>query len=101
MAHSLSPECTPLKQEYDTCFNAWFEGYLQPVVAATPELRAEQTAAKTEEYNQKCGKIWESYRDCVQQRAVKAKGLEDLLGEARKENPLTKPPPPPPADAET
>jgi hypothetical protein len=29
---SLSPECTPLKQRYDSCFNAWFEGYLQPAL---------------------------------------------------------------------
>ncbi|WVQ69075.1 uncharacterized protein L199_007287 [Kwoniella botswanensis] len=31
---SLSPECTPLKHRYDSCFNAWFEGYLQPALAA-------------------------------------------------------------------
>nr|ODN87936.1 hypothetical protein L203_03140 [Cryptococcus depauperatus CBS 7841] len=29
---SLSPECTPLKHRYDTCFNLWFEGYLQPAL---------------------------------------------------------------------
>lgn len=33
-SRSLSPDCTPLKQRYDTCFNAWFEGYLQPNLAA-------------------------------------------------------------------
>ncbi|WRT64953.1 uncharacterized protein IL334_001894 [Kwoniella shivajii] len=32
---SLSPECTPLKHRYDSCFNAWFEGYLQPALAAS------------------------------------------------------------------
>ncbi|WWC59426.1 uncharacterized protein I303_101982 [Kwoniella dejecticola CBS 10117] len=31
---SLSPECTPLKHKYDSCFNAWFEGYLQPALAS-------------------------------------------------------------------
>ncbi|WVR04488.1 hypothetical protein IAU60_001492 [Kwoniella sp. DSM 27419] len=31
---SLSPECTPLKHRYDSCFNAWFEGYLQPALSA-------------------------------------------------------------------
>jgi hypothetical protein len=29
---SLSPQCTSLKQRYDSCFNAWFEGYLQPAL---------------------------------------------------------------------
>ncbi|ORX37198.1 hypothetical protein BD324DRAFT_625140 [Kockovaella imperatae] len=29
---SLSARCTPLKREYDSCFNAWFEGYLQPAL---------------------------------------------------------------------
>ncbi|WWC87070.1 uncharacterized protein L201_001956 [Kwoniella dendrophila CBS 6074] len=32
---SLSPECTPLKHRYDSCFNAWFEGYLQPALDAS------------------------------------------------------------------
>lgn len=34
---SLSPECTPLKHRYDSCFNAWFEGFLQPVVMQAPQ----------------------------------------------------------------
>jgi len=29
---SLDPECTPLKHRYDSCFNLWFEGYLQPAL---------------------------------------------------------------------
>jgi len=33
---SLSPKCTPLKQRYDSCFNAWFEGYLQPALDSAP-----------------------------------------------------------------
>ncbi|KAI9634738.1 uncharacterized protein MKK02DRAFT_37617 [Dioszegia hungarica] len=33
---SLSPECTPLKHRYDSCFNSWFEGYLQPALDADP-----------------------------------------------------------------
>ena len=35
MASSLSDECTPMKREYDSCFNAWFEGYLEPAVIAS------------------------------------------------------------------
>lgn len=92
MAHSLEERCTPLKLEYDSCFNSWFEGYLEPAVSvsASPENRAEYSKAKAEEYERKCGKIWASYRDCVQ-KAVKDKGLDDLLDEARKENPLKEP----------
>jgi len=96
MAHSLSESCTPLKHEYDSCFNAWFEGYLEPAVAvsATPKERADYSKRKAEEFQRKCGKIWESYRKCVQ-KAVKERGLETLLQQARDENPLTEPPPPP------
>ncbi|KAK8858793.1 hypothetical protein IAR55_003023 [Kwoniella newhampshirensis] len=32
---SLSPECTPMKHRYDSCFNLWFEGYLQPALDAS------------------------------------------------------------------
>ncbi|KAJ9111445.1 hypothetical protein QFC19_001214 [Naganishia cerealis] len=47
---SLSPECTSLKHRYDQCFNAWFEGYLKPIVIphvedATPESDIEQEEA--------------------------------------------------------
>jgi TRIAP1/MDM35 family protein len=114
MAHSLSTECTPLKLSYDSCFNAWFAGYLEPALSAqqqrekdrNPEAYAKQ---KAEEYQEKCGKIWESYRDCVQvrdyiltrrvahhtslQRAIKEKGLTELLDQAREENPLKDPTP--------
>lgn len=70
MAHSLEERCTPLKLEYDSCFNSWFEGYLEPAVSvsASPENRAEYSKAKAEEYERKCGKIWATYRDCVQVR---------------------------------
>lgn len=68
MAQSLSPQCTPLKLEYDSCFNAWFEGYLEPAVAASAssEQRASFSKQKADEFQQKCGKVWESYRECVQ-----------------------------------
>ncbi|KAG5641489.1 hypothetical protein DXG03_005100 [Asterophora parasitica] len=96
MAHSLSPQCTPLKLEYDSCFNTWFEGYLEPAIAAaeTPAKREAYSRQKATEFQEKCGKIWESYRDCVS-KAVKEKGLDTLLQQARDENPLTEPPLPP------
>ncbi|KAH9948050.1 mitochondrial distribution/morphology family 35/apoptosis [Amylocystis lapponica] len=96
MALSLSEECTPLKQEYDACFNAWFEGYLEPAVSASasPEQRSAFSQQKAAEYERNCGKIWTQYRDCVQ-KAVKEKQLDVLLDEARQEYPLKDPPPPP------
>lgn len=71
MAHSLSSECTPLKHAYDSCFNAWFAGYLEPALTSHQQREKEQNPQeyqkrKAEEYQQKCGKVWESYRECVQ-----------------------------------
>ncbi|KIJ96096.1 hypothetical protein K443DRAFT_682564 [Laccaria amethystina LaAM-08-1] len=94
MANSLSAECTPLKEKYDTCFNAWFEGYLEPAVAASSSERAAYSKQKADEFEAKCGKVWQQYRECIQ-RAVKEKGLDKLLQQAREENPLKEPPPPP------
>ncbi|KDR66164.1 hypothetical protein GALMADRAFT_259621 [Galerina marginata CBS 339.88] len=96
MSQSLSPQCTPLKQQYDSCFNTWFEGYLEPAVTASksPETRAAYSKKKADEFQEKCGKIWEQYKTCVQS-AVKEKGLDTLLEQAREENPLVDPIPPP------
>ncbi len=72
MASSLSEECTPLKREYDSCFNAWFEGYLEPAVSATPAERLKYSQDKAEEYEAKCGRIWSQYQSCVQVRALQS-----------------------------
>ena len=118
MSQSLSPDCTPLKTTYDTCFNTWFAGYLEPAVSTfseSTEARTKYSEEKAKEFDQKCGKIWESYKSCVQvcnetflliiatlklsfcvislvQEAVKAKGLDTLLQQARDDNPLVDPP---------
>ncbi|ODN83225.1 hypothetical protein, variant [Cryptococcus amylolentus CBS 6039] len=42
---SLSPECTPLKHRYDTCFNLWFEGYLQPALDGRPVVAYPSTTS--------------------------------------------------------
>ena len=68
MAHSLSEECTPLKHEYDSCFNAWFEGYLEPAVTTSSQTRSDYTKRKADEFNTKCGPVWEKYRACIQVR---------------------------------
>ena len=69
MADSLSAECTPLKEKYDTCFNAWFEGYLEPAVAASSSERAAYSKQKADEFQAKCGKVWEQYKECIQVRS--------------------------------
>lgn len=91
MAESLSSECTPLKQSYDACFNAWFEGYLQPALEVSNSSnssasRAAYSKEKATEFDSKCGKIWTSYKSCVM-KAVKANGLDKLLDEARQDHP--------------
>ncbi|CCM00457.1 uncharacterized protein FIBRA_02490 [Fibroporia radiculosa] len=100
MAHSLAEECTPLKREYDACFNAWFEGYLEPAVsaAAKQEERSKFSQEKAAEYERSCGKIWTSYPHAGIKKAVKDRGLDSLLEQAREENPLKDPPPPPAVD---
>ncbi|RXK40077.1 hypothetical protein M231_02717 [Tremella mesenterica] len=40
---SLSPECSPFKQRYDSCFNLWFEGYLQPALDSSNISRISST----------------------------------------------------------
>ncbi|KAJ7503093.1 hypothetical protein B0H11DRAFT_1711395 [Mycena galericulata] len=93
MADSLSPECTPLKQEYDSCFNVWFEGYLEPIISPSP-TDAERVAhyeRKAEEFQAKCGKVYAEYQKCIQ---VDRKEVEPLLQQAREEHPLREPLPP-------
>ena len=69
MSQSLSKECTPLKVEYDSCFNAWLESYLTP--GPRPESIPEQdwvaqrSKAKAKEYDDKCGEVWKAYSACV------------------------------------
>ncbi|KAI6040910.1 hypothetical protein EDC04DRAFT_2673309 [Pisolithus marmoratus] len=91
MAHSLSPECTPLKHAYDSCFNSWFEGYLEPAIANSQKLsegqRNEYAKKKAEEFELNC------WSRCVQ-KALKDRGLDELLEQARQDNPLSTPPSP-------
>ena len=74
MASSLLEECTPLKRKYDACFNAWFEGYLEPAVSAsvTPEQRTKFSQEKAAEFERSCGAMWREYRDCVQVHTLPA-----------------------------
>lgn len=98
MAQSLSAECTPLKIKYDSCFNAWLESYLSPEVtsavgassaknSASDEAKAARTRKMAQEYEDKCGEAWKAYNTCVT-KAVKEHKLEELINQAREENPL-------------
>ncbi|KAJ7189567.1 mitochondrial distribution/morphology family 35/apoptosis [Mycena pura] len=94
MADSLAPVCTSLKQEYDSCFNVWFEGYLEPLATtATEAQRTSHYQRKAEEFQAKCGKVYAEYQNCLQS-AVKQRGIEPLLQQAREEHPLREAHPP-------
>ncbi|PVF99709.1 hypothetical protein CPB86DRAFT_872361 [Serendipita vermifera] len=108
MAQSLSAECTPLKIKYDSCFNAWLESYLSPDLLSSTnrsgnsasnsasgngkngqndERRTQRTRKMAKEYEDKCGDAWKAYNACVT-KAVKEHKLEELINQAREENPL-------------
>ncbi|SAM86504.1 uncharacterized protein UBRO_08878 [Ustilago bromivora] len=130
---SMSPECTPLKHRYDSCFNLWFKDYLaigdgqireqqrqsEASSSGTASPASESSADKKksgwfsdsssswsvstsaassaesdletrkraimERYDQDCGKLFKDYQAC---KAVTERGLEDLIRQARKENPF-------------
>ena len=63
MAESLSPECSPLKTTYDACFNAWFEGYLEPAIAVSQSTgtndveKSRYAKEKADEFQRRCGGV--------------------------------------------
>ncbi|CDU22023.1 uncharacterized protein SPSC_00653 [Sporisorium scitamineum] len=136
---SLSPDCTPLKHRYDSCFNLWLKDYL---AIGDDQIRDQQrlseasargltaslastssgssggkkksswfsdssssssssTSASSlsdsdiesrkqtimERYDRDCAKLFKNYQACVR-RAVTERGLDDLIQQARKENPF-------------
>ncbi|CAK8694850.1 unnamed protein product [Clavelina lepadiformis] len=57
--NSLGAECTPLKWEYDKCFNHWFrENYLKGDTKSDP-----------------CAEIFQKYQTCVK-NAMKDQGMD-------------------------
>lgn len=114
---SIAPECTPLKLEYDSCFNSWFKEYLdvnammqQAGATTSPNgwhahgslfsasnNQVHKLASLKARYDNECGKLFEEYQACVKvsrckwltmQRAVKDRGLEESIEKARQENPF-------------
>ncbi|CAO1639370.1 unnamed protein product [Sympodiomycopsis kandeliae] len=112
---SLSPECTPLKHRYDTCFNSWFEEYLSlgtdssassSSSTATPSgssFWGRSSSANSSnstmldskekrkqlrlELDGKCGEVLKSYQDCVK-KALGQREILPLISEAREFNPF-------------
>ncbi|GHJ84744.1 hypothetical protein NliqN6_1146 [Naganishia liquefaciens] len=77
---SLSQECTASKHRYDQCFNAWFEGYLKPIVAAQPG-EEEEEELEGEEQEEEDSSYLETFEDDEEELA--SEGMQsDLLSEA-------------------
>ncbi|EDR01301.1 uncharacterized protein LACBIDRAFT_312227 [Laccaria bicolor S238N-H82] len=79
-----------LQAKYDTCFNAWFEGYLEPAVAVSSSERSAYSQQRADEFGRTAGRFGNNISPCVQ-KAVMEKGLGELLRQAREENPLREP----------
>ncbi|KAG5995504.1 hypothetical protein E4U52_008233 [Claviceps spartinae] len=70
MSNSLAPECNDAKELYDTCFLKWYsEKYLKG----------------TEKNNDECAALFKDYQKCLA-GALKEKGIDKLIEEAREDN---------------
>lgn len=70
MSASLAPECNEIKERYDTCFLKWYsEKYLRGA----------------ERDNKECESLFKQYRKCLGV-ALKQRGIDKLLNEAREDN---------------
>lgn len=68
MSKSFAPECTELKQNYDSCFNQW---YTEKFLAG-------------KKISNECSEKWKEYKTCVDAALVK-KGMMSMLKDAREE----------------
>lgn len=73
MSASFAPECTPLKEKYDKCFNYWYS----------------EKFLKGESVENECSEQWYAYMKCVDENLIK-QGIKPALDEARKESPFEK-----------
>lgn len=80
---SLGPECTPLKQRYDACYNKWYvDVFLQGRALNSDDV------AKNKNANGDvvpCKEFFDDYKACVT-IAIKSSGLDDALEQARRED---------------
>lgn len=81
MASSLAPECTPLKRKFDSCFNSWFEGYINHAAPdktpVGPEIAAREAAIQASAllYDERCGALWKEYSKCLEVRCCHPSAL--------------------------
>jgi len=68
---SFSKKCTPLKQEYDACFNDWYSNKFLKGKGALNE----------------CQEHFNRYQECIK-KELSARGIETMLSEARREAPF-------------
>ncbi|ODQ53512.1 mitochondrial distribution and morphology protein 35 [Saitoella complicata NRRL Y-17804] len=73
MSASVGPDCTELKQKYDSCFNDWYANKFLKGVATVNE----------------CEDTFVDYKACVMV-TLKEKKIDVMLDEARKEAPFEK-----------
>ncbi|KAJ2981710.1 hypothetical protein NQ176_g1862 [Zarea fungicola] len=70
MSASLAPECNEVKERYDTCFLKWYsEKYLRGA----------------EKDSKECEPLFKQYQQCLGV-ALKQRGIDKLLDEAREDN---------------
>ncbi|KAJ1966399.1 Mitochondrial distribution and morphology protein 35 [Dipsacomyces acuminosporus] len=62
---SIGKECTPLKHEYDACFNKWYSEQF---------LNGEKT--------NDCAEAFKKYQECLK-KVIKEKGLAKMISDAR------------------
>lgn len=63
---SIGEKCTPLKQEYDACFNKW---YTEKFLQGKPQTND-------------CAEVFKKYQACVKQ-VLEEKGLTKMISDAR------------------
>ncbi|KAJ3389313.1 Mitochondrial distribution and morphology protein 35 [Entophlyctis sp. JEL0112] len=84
---SLSPECTPLKDAYYTCFNKWYaEELLKGSFGgnANGAKAAAGSSGMRHPVADGCQELFQTYKDCVW-RAIREKKIDALIAEARKD----------------
>ncbi|KAI0461658.1 hypothetical protein LJB42_004730 [Komagataella kurtzmanii] len=71
MSQSVAPECTELKNKYDSCFNSWYtDKFLQG-----------------KSLQNECEGLWDDYRECLEAYLIK-KGIKPMVDETAKDAPF-------------
>ena len=120
LSHECTPLKHAYDACFNTWFEGYLEPAIAHSKNVPQGERNEYAKKKAEEFEQKCGVVWAQYKECVHvspapffvrvglvpalygfwcmladmdlQKAVRDRGLEDLLEQARQDNPLRDPP---------